>query len=53
VPLVEELYLEYLDALSAHFEHYPYLAGWRPCIGDFGLLAPMYAHLGRDLWVAN
>lgn len=46
--LVETLYLEYLDALNAHFEQYPYLLGWRPCIGDFGLLAPMYAHLGRD-----
>ncbi len=46
--LVEALYLEYLDALNAHFEQYPYLLGWRPCIGDFGLLAPMYAHLGRD-----
>ena len=45
---VEALYLEYLDALNAHFEQYPYLLGWRPCIGDFGLLAPMYAHLGRD-----
>jgi len=46
--LVEGLYLEYLDRLDAHFRHYPYLLGWRPCIGDFGLLAPMYAHLGRD-----
>jgi len=46
--LVETLYLEYLDALNAHFEQYPYLLGWRPCIGDFGLIAPMYAHLGRD-----
>ena len=46
--VVEGLYLEYLDALNAHFEQYPYLLGWRPCIGDFGLLAPMYAHLGRD-----
>ncbi len=46
--VVETLYLEYLDALNAHFERYPYLLGWRPCIGDFGLLAPMYAHLGRD-----
>jgi glutathione S-transferase len=46
--VVEALYLEYLDALNAHFEQYPYLLGWRPCIGDFGLLAPMYAHLGRD-----
>lgn len=48
VNLVESLYLEYLDALDAHFEQLPYLLGWRPCIGDFGLLAPMYAHLGRD-----
>jgi glutathione S-transferase len=51
--LVEELYLEYLDALCAHFENYPYLLGWRPCIGDFGLLAPMYAHLGRDPYPAR
>ena len=46
--LVEELYLEYLEALNKHFEQYPYLLGWKPCVGDFGLLAPMYAHLGRD-----
>lgn len=46
--VVETLYLEYLDTLNVHFERYPYLLGWRPCIGDFGLLAPMYAHLGRD-----
>ena len=46
--LVETLYLEYLDALNVHFVQYPYLLGWRPCIGDFGLIAPMYAHLGRD-----
>ena len=45
---VEALYLEFLDALNEHFEQYPYLLGWQPCIGDFGLLAPMYAHLGRD-----
>lgn len=51
--LVESLYLEYLDALDAHFGQYPYLLGWRPCIGDFGLLAPMYAHLGRDPYPAR
>ena len=48
VPLVEELYLEFLQALNNHFEEYPYLLGWRPSIGDFGLIAPLYAHLGRD-----
>ena len=47
-PVVEALYLDYLDALNVHFERYPYLLGWRPCIGDFGLIGPMYAHLGRD-----
>ena len=52
-PVVEALYLEYLDALNKHFERYPYLLGWRPCIGDFGLLAPMYAHLGRDPYPAR
>jgi len=51
--VVEALYLEYLDALNAHFEQYPYLLGWRPCIGDFGLLAPMYAHLARDPYPAR
>ena len=48
IELVEALYLEYLSALNAHLETVPYLLGWKPCIGDFGLLAPMYAHLGRD-----
>ena len=51
--LVEGLYLEYLAALNTHFENYPYLLGGRPCIGDFGLLAPMYAHLGRDPFPAR
>ena len=46
--LVETLYIEFLLALDKHFEQYPYLLGWKPCIGDFGLLAPLFAHLGRD-----
>lgn len=37
-----------LDALEEHFTHYPYLLGSRPCLGDFGLIGPLYAHLGRD-----
>lgn len=51
--MVEGLYLEYLHALNVHFERYPYLLGGRPCIGDFGLIAPMYAHLGRDPYPAR
>ena len=51
--VVESLYLDYLDALNTHFEQYPYLLGWRPSLGDFGLIAPMYAHLGRDPYPAR
>ena len=46
--LVEALYLELLDSLNTHFEQIPYLLGGRPCLGDFGLLAPLHGHLGRD-----
>ena len=45
---VEALYLELLATLNAHFAQYPYLLGSRPCIGDFGMIAPFYGHLGRD-----
>ncbi len=48
VPLIETLYLELLSALNEHLAQLPYLLGWQPCLGDFGLLAPLYAHLGRD-----
>lgn len=46
--LVETLYMEFLEALNHHLSEWPYLLGWRPSVGDFGLLGPMYAHLGRD-----
>lgn len=46
--VVESLYEQLLDALDAHFAAVPYLLGNRPCIGDFGMIAPLYAHLGRD-----
>jgi len=48
IELTETLYLEFLQKLDAHFSDYPYLLGGKPCIGDFGLIAPMYGHLGRD-----
>jgi len=45
---IETVYLELLDALDIHFQHYPYVMGGRPSIADFGLMAPLYAHLARD-----
>ncbi|MEM7688551.1 MAG: glutathione S-transferase N-terminal domain-containing protein [Pseudomonadota bacterium] len=46
--MVEELYAEALAAMEAHFAAQPYLLGSKPCVGDFGLYAPMFGHLGRD-----
>lgn len=48
IELVESLYLRLLEKLDAHFATVPYLLGGKPCTGDFGMIAPMYAHLGRD-----
>jgi glutathione S-transferase len=48
IPAIEQVYLEMLDQLDAHFSQYDFLLGSRPSIGDFGLMGPLYAHLGRD-----
>ncbi len=47
-PAIETAYEELLEALDVHFQSYPYVMGWRVSIADLGLIAPMYAHLGRD-----
>ena len=47
-PEVERSYLEFLELLSAHLETAPHLLGGRPTLGDFGFIAPLYAHLSRD-----
>lgn len=48
VPALQAAYMDWLDALDEHFQHHPYLLGGRPCRGDFGMMASLYAHLGRD-----
>jgi glutathione S-transferase len=48
VPVVESAYLELLDLLQAHFSAAPYLLGGQPSLADYGLIAPLYAHLSRD-----
>ncbi|MEO1647880.1 MAG: glutathione S-transferase family protein [Pseudomonadota bacterium] len=48
IPMVEAVYAEQLAAFNAQFAKHPYLLGGRPCIGDFGLIAPLFGHLGRD-----
>lgn len=48
LPLIERWTLGMLDALELHFAQHQYLLGSKPSIGDFGLIGPLYAHLGRD-----
>ena len=53
IPAIERAYEELLEALDIHFQQYPYLLGFHPSIADFGMMAPMFAHLGRDPVPAN
>lgn len=46
--LIEKVYKNQLCALNNHFSRNGYLLGGRPCLGDFGLMTALYAHLGRD-----
>lgn len=48
IPAIERSYEELLDILEAHFMLNPYILGGRPSDADFGLMAPLFAHLGRD-----
>jgi hypothetical protein len=36
--------------MDAHFARHRYLLGDRASIGDFGLMGPLFAHLGRDFY---
>lgn len=51
-PAIQVSYEAFLALLDAHFTRYPYLLGGRPTIGDYGLIAPLYAHLARDPYPA-
>ncbi|GAA6129761.1 glutathione S-transferase family protein [Halopseudomonas sabulinigri] len=46
--LIEQSFEQLLEVLEAHFAMVPYLLGGRPSIADYGLIGPMFAHLGRD-----
>ena len=52
-PVIEAAYEEFLAELEAHFRAHPYLLGGRPTLGDYGLIAPLYPHLGRDPYPAQ
>ena len=48
IPAIEASYAALLELLEAHFAEHPYLFGGQPSVGDYGLLGPLFAHLGRD-----
>lgn len=48
IPTIEKNYQDLLAVLDQHFLASPYLLGGRPTMADFGLYAPLYAHLARD-----
>ena len=48
IPAIEAWYEEFLGQLDTHFSQHNYLLGERASMGDFGLVAPLYAHLYRD-----
>ncbi len=52
-PTVEASYAEFLALFDVHLAASPYLLGGRPTIGDWGLIAPLYAHLARDPYPAQ
>ena len=43
-------YGEFLDAMAAHLDVYPYLLGERPTVADFVISGGFAAHFGNDLW---
>ncbi|MCG8392439.1 MAG: glutathione S-transferase family protein [Pseudomonadales bacterium] len=48
IPEIEASFLQLLNTLNAHFAEHPYLFGGRPSLADYGLIGPLFAHLGRD-----
>jgi glutathione S-transferase len=49
IPAIEDWYENHvLPMLDKHFTENDYLLGSKPCLGDFGLMGPLYAHLYRD-----
>ena len=43
----------HLDALDRHLATTPFILGTRPSLADYGMIGPLYAHLGRDPWPAK
>lgn len=47
-PELEKITEAFLKDFDRHLEDHDFLLGSRPSIGDFGLVAPLYAHMAQD-----
>lgn len=47
-PAFEEAYKDFVAAFDAHLADWPYVLGDAPTLADYGLMGPLFAHLGRD-----
>lgn len=47
-PAIDAWANELLDTLDDHLAEHHFLLGGQPCIGDFAMYGPLYAHLWRD-----
>src|SRR6185312_1865382 len=45
VPAIEQSYLAFLADFDRHLAEHAYVLGGRPCIADFALYGPLFAHL--------
>jgi glutathione S-transferase len=48
IPGIEASYEGFLADFSRHLAVHPFLLGERPCLADFAMIGPLYAHLYRD-----
>lgn len=48
IPGIEAFLRELIARLDTHLSDHPYLLGGRPCLGDFALFGPLWAHVYSD-----
>ena len=48
VPGIDKFIADTVQILETHLAVHPYLLGSRPCIGDFAMYGPLWAHVYRD-----
>ncbi len=48
IPEIDAWMSELFGQLNTHFARHDFLLGSKPCLGDFALYGPLYAHVWRD-----